>query len=88
MRLAFEHVTHTYQAGSPFQATAIKDICLTVSSGEFVALIGHTGSGKSTIANLLARFYDPVGGKVTLDDGTVLEINDMYAFCEYVENRW
>ena len=73
MQLAFEHVTHTYQAGSPFQATAIKDICLTVSSGEFVALIGHTGSGKSTLAQHMNALLTPTEGRVTLDGRNINE---------------
>ncbi|MBR3106182.1 MAG: ATP-binding cassette domain-containing protein, partial [Clostridia bacterium] len=50
MQVTLEHVTHTYQPGSPFQATAIRDVNVTIREGEFLALIGHTGSGKSTLA--------------------------------------
>ena len=67
MQLKFEHVTHTYQAGSPFQATAIRDIDLTISDGEFVALIGHTGSGKSTLAQHMNALLAPTEGRVLLD---------------------
>ncbi|RNA69656.1 ABC transporter ATP-binding protein [Alteribacter keqinensis] len=46
---------------------ALNKINLNINSGETVALVGHTGSGKTTIVNLISRFYDPTGGKVTID---------------------
>ncbi len=67
MQLQFEQVTHTYQAGSPFQATAIEDINLTISGGELTALIGHTGSGKSTLAQHMNALLAPTSGRVLLD---------------------
>ncbi len=67
MELKLDHVTHTYQPGSPFQATAIRDISLTVGDGDFTALIGPTGSGKSTLAQHLNGLLKPTGGTVTLD---------------------
>ena len=67
MLLQFEQVTHTYQAGSPFQATAIQDVSLTVSQGELTALIGHTGSGKSTLAQHMNALLAPTSGRVLLD---------------------
>ncbi|MGI6670417.1 MAG: energy-coupling factor transporter ATPase [Christensenellales bacterium] len=62
-----EHVGHTYQPGSPFQATAIQDINLTIQDGELLALIGHTGSGKSTLAQHLNALLKPTTGRVLLD---------------------
>ena len=67
MQLQFEQVTHTYQAGSPFQATAIRDVSLTLGSGELTALIGHTGSGKSTLAQHMNALLAPTSGRVLLD---------------------
>ena len=67
MLLQFEQVTHTYQAGSPFQATAVQDVSLTVSQGELTALIGHTGSGKSTLAQHMNALLAPTSGRVLLD---------------------
>ena len=67
MLLQFEQVTNTYQAGSPFQATAIQDVSLTVSQGELTALIGHTGSGKSTLAQHMNALLAPTSGRVLLD---------------------
>ena len=73
MQLAFEHVTHTYQAGSPFQAVAIKDITMSITSGEFVALIGHTGSGKSTLVQHMNALLTPTEGRITLDGRDINE---------------
>ncbi|WP_096435470.1 ABC transporter ATP-binding protein [Alteribacter populi] len=46
---------------------ALNGINLSIKSGDTVALVGHTGSGKTTVVNLISRFYDPTGGKVTID---------------------
>ena len=67
MLLQFENVTHTYQAGSPFQATAISGVTLSFSGGELTALIGHTGSGKSTLAQHMNALLSPTEGRVLLD---------------------
>ena len=73
MQLTFEHVTHTYQAGSPFQATAIRDVSLSLGSGEFTALIGHTGSGKSTLVQHMNALLSPTEGRVLLDGRDINE---------------
>jgi len=62
-----EHLTYTYSAGTPFQSTAIKDVDLSIESGEFVGLIGHTGSGKSTLIQHLNGLIRPDSGKVFID---------------------
>ena len=67
MQVTLEHVTHTYQPGSPFQATAIQDVSLTIREGDFLALIGHTGSGKSTLAQHINGLLRPTSGRVLLD---------------------
>ena len=73
MQITLDHVSHTYQPGSPFQATAIEDVSLTISSGEFLALIGHTGSGKSTLAQHLNGLLLPTSGKVFIDGRDIHE---------------
>ncbi|HEY7397867.1 MAG TPA: ABC transporter ATP-binding protein [Gaiellaceae bacterium] len=62
-RVAFEDVHFAYGRGPE----VLHGIDLDVPAGTTVALVGHTGAGKSTIAKLLARFYDPTGGRVTID---------------------
>ncbi|MBV8561964.1 MAG: ABC transporter ATP-binding protein [Actinobacteria bacterium] len=59
----FEHVRFQYARG----AEVLHGIDLDVPAGTTVALVGHTGAGKSTIAKLLARFYEPTGGRITID---------------------
>lgn len=59
-RLEVEHVTFAYGSGAP----VIEDVSLTVEPGERVALVGPTGAGKSTLAKLMARAYDPTTGRV------------------------
>ncbi len=67
MLLKLENVSYTYQAGSPFQSTALKDVSLEIHSGECIALIGHTGSGKSTLVQLFNGLLKPTSGTITLD---------------------
>lgn len=68
MQITLDHVTHTYQPGSPFQSTAIRDVTLTIREGEFVALIGHTGSGKTTLAQHMNGLLKPTSGRVLIDN--------------------
>ncbi|MDE6059587.1 MAG: energy-coupling factor transporter ATPase [Clostridia bacterium] len=53
MRITAEHLSYTYNAGSPFSTAALKDVSLTIEEGEFFGIIGHTGSGKSTFVQHL-----------------------------------
>lgn len=62
--IVFDHVTFKYQTQDD---PAVKDASLTIKKGQFVAVVGGTGSGKTTLSNLLARFYDPMSGSVSID---------------------
>ncbi|NLD82907.1 MAG: energy-coupling factor transporter ATPase [Clostridiales bacterium] len=73
MQVTMENVTHTYQPGSPFQSTAIKNVNLTIREGEFLALIGHTGSGKTTLAQHINGLLKPTEGRVLLDGQDINE---------------
>lgn len=59
----FDHVTFAYEEGKP----VLKDISIQAHPGQTLALVGHTGSGKSSIMNLLYRFYDPQEGEIRID---------------------
>ncbi len=65
--IKLENVTYTYMQGSPFEKTALKNINLEFSDGEFVGLMGHTGSGKSTLIQLLPGLLKPTTGRITVD---------------------
>ena len=62
-----EGLSHTYSAGTPFQKTAIENIDLRIPQGQFVGLLGHTGSGKSTFVQHLNALLQPTAGRVLLD---------------------
>lgn len=68
-QIKFDQVTFSYDG----ETDVLKDISFEVQSGETVAFVGHTGSGKSTIMNLLFRFYDPQKGTITIDGYETLE---------------
>jgi ATP-binding cassette, subfamily B, bacterial len=68
-QLDLDHVTFAYR-----EITVLPDLDLHIPAGETLALVGATGAGKTTIARLVARFYDPVGGTVRLDGVDVREL--------------
>ncbi len=70
-RVVFEHVSFAY--GS-HEEPAVQDINFEMARGQTVAFVGETGSGKTTVANLLARFYDPTEGRILLDDVDLREL--------------
>ncbi|WP_261045895.1 energy-coupling factor transporter ATPase [Streptococcus mitis] len=68
MGIALENVSFTYQEGTPLASTALSDVSLTIEDGSYTALIGHTGSGKSTILQLLNGLLVPSQGSVRVFD--------------------
>ncbi|MGW5272348.1 ABC transporter ATP-binding protein [Streptomyces sp. NPDC004044] len=76
--IAFENVTFAYGAGDD-EEEALTGIDLRIPAGQTVAFVGETGAGKSTLVKLVARFYDPTGGRVTAD-GTDLRRLDLTAY--------
>ena len=68
MGIALENVSFTYQEGTPLASTALSDVSLTIEDGSYTALIGHTGSGKSTILQLLNGLLVPSQGTVRVFD--------------------
>jgi len=62
-----KHLTHIYAPGTPFESRAVDDVSFTVNDGDFVGLIGHTGSGKSTLIQHLNALLKPASGQVLVD---------------------
>ena len=65
--LQVQNLTHTYSAGTPFEHTALEQINFSVNRGEFIGIIGHTGSGKSTLMQHLNGLLKPSSGTILLD---------------------
>ena len=68
MGISLENVSYIYQAGTPFEGRALFELTTTIKDGSYTAFIGHTGSGKSTIMQLLNGLYIPTSGQVQVDD--------------------
>src|SRR5699024_6782087 len=68
MDITFENVSYIYQAGSPFAHRALTDLSFYIPSGSFVAIIGHTGSVKSTLIQHLNGLVRPSSGRVSIGD--------------------
>ena len=71
--LEVENITYTYSAGSPFQKDAIRQVSLCTQEGELLGIIGHTGSGKSTLVQHLNGLLRPTEGRVLLDGQDIWE---------------
>jgi ATP-binding cassette subfamily B multidrug efflux pump len=69
--VTFENLVFEYEKNRP----ALKNVSINVKAGQSIALVGHTGSGKSTIINLLCRFYDPVQGRVLIDGIDIRDVS-------------
>ena len=65
--LQVQNLTHTYSAGTPFEHIALDNVSFSVNRGEFIGIIGHTGSGKSTLMQHLNGLLKPTSGTVLLD---------------------
>jgi len=67
MPIKIEHLTHTYMPGSPFAAVAIHDVNLEIEDGELIGLLGHTGSGKTTLIQHLNGLVKATEGRIIVD---------------------
>lgn len=67
MSIVIEHLNYVYMQGGPYETRALDDVSLTIHDGEFIGLIGHTGSGKSTLVQHLNGLILPTSGKITMD---------------------
>ena len=68
MGITLENVSYAYQAGTPFEGPALFEVNLEIKDGSYTALVGHTGSGKSTILQLLNGLLVPTEGSVVIND--------------------
>ncbi|MGN0348572.1 MAG: ABC transporter ATP-binding protein [Roseburia sp.] len=66
-RVEFSHVSFTYDKGTPAETKVLSDVSFAAKPGETIALVGPTGAGKTTIVNLISRFYDIEDGKILVD---------------------
>ena len=82
MSIELKNVTYTYSPGTAYESHALKDVSLVIPDGQFIGIIGHTGSGKSTLCNLMARFWDVQGGSVSLGGKDVRE----YSYDSLIRN--
>lgn len=73
MAITLNNITYVYGQKTPFEKTALHDVSLTIEEGEFVGIIGHTGSGKSTLVQHLNGLLHPTEGVVTIDDVDVAQ---------------
>lgn len=73
MSIKIENLTHIYMKGSPFEKKALNNVNITINEGEFVALIGHTGSGKSTLIQHINGLLKPDSGRILIDDKNITE---------------
>lgn len=67
MSIKLEHVTYTYNPGTVYEMHALKDVSFEIPQGQFVGIIGHTGSGKSTLIQHLNGLIRPTSGKVLFE---------------------
>lgn len=84
MPIKIEKLTHIYMKDTVFQHIALDDITITIDDGEFIGLIGHTGSGKSTLIQHLNGLLKPSSGRVLLDD---IDINSKEASLKTVRQK-
>ncbi len=75
MSLRIEKLSHIYMQGTPFEKQALKEISVEIHSGEFIGLIGHTGSGKSTLIQHMNGLLKPTSGTIIIDDLNIVDKN-------------
>jgi ABC-type cobalt transport system, ATPase component len=75
--LRVEHLSHVYSPGTPFEKKAVDDVSFSARPGEFIALIGHTGSGKSTLIQHFNGLLKPSSGQVLINGEDIFSSKDM-----------
>ena len=75
--LKVEHLSHVYSVGTPFEKKAVDDVSFTARKGEFIGLIGHTGSGKSTLIQHFNGLLKPTSGRVLINGEDIFQSKEM-----------
>ncbi|MBR5244403.1 MAG: energy-coupling factor transporter ATPase [Clostridia bacterium] len=75
--LKIEHLSHIYGAGTPFEKKAVDDVSFSAQRGEFIGLIGHTGSGKSTLIQHFNGLLKPTSGKIYINGEDIFQSKEM-----------
>ena len=81
--LQVQNLQHIYSVGTPFEHVALDDVSFSVERGEFIGIIGHTGSGKSTLIQHLNGLLKPTGGKVLLDGQDIWSDKALAKACRF-----
>ena len=81
--LQIKNLHHIYSAGTPFEHIALKDVSFTVQRGEFIGIIGHTGSGKSTLMQHMNGLLKPTSGEVLLDGEDIWSSKKLTRQCRF-----
>lgn len=74
-RVEFEQVSFTYDEGTPAETKVLEDVSFQIEPGETIALVGPTGAGKTTVVNLISRFYDIQKGKILIDGYDIQKVS-------------
>lgn len=74
-KVEFSHVSFTYDEGTPAETKVLEDVSFTARPGETIALVGPTGAGKTTIVNLISRFYDIQKGQILIDGHDIQRVS-------------
>ena len=81
--LEVRDLTHIYSVGTPFEHTALDHVSFSVEKGEFLGIIGHTGSGKSTLIQHLNGLLKPTDGEVLLSGQNIWESKQVTRACRF-----
>ena len=81
--LQVQNLQHIYSAGTPFEHVALQDVTFSVEPGEFIGIIGHTGSGKSTLMQHLNGLLKPTSGKILLDGKDIWSDKKLTRQCRF-----
>ncbi len=74
-KVEFEHVSFTYDEGTPAETKVLEEVSFQVRPGETIALVGPTGAGKTTVENLISRFYDIQKGRILIDGYDIQKVS-------------